>query len=42
MRVDSSRRCGDLQLQYLECVRCAARRSRVVDRAEVWPRKGKA
>jgi hypothetical protein len=39
MKVDSSRRAGGLQVRYLECTRCKARRREVVDADQVWRRK---
>jgi hypothetical protein len=39
MRVESSKRAGSAQVQYLECRGCKHRRSRVVDAAHVWRRK---
>ena len=41
MRVDSSRRCGDMQIQYVACTQCEERRKREVPISEIWakPRK---
>jgi hypothetical protein len=39
MKVDSSRRAGELQVRYLECPRCKARRRQVVEADQIWRRK---
>lgn len=39
MRVETSRRSGSVQLQYLACRECHARRSRAVPADTVWQRR---
>jgi hypothetical protein len=37
-RVDSSKRAGTVQVQYVQCVACRARRRQVVPASAVWRR----
>jgi len=41
MRVERSRRCGDVQLQYAACTACQEKRKQIVPVSEIWakPRK---
>lgn len=41
MRVETSRRNGSVQLQYLACRECHARKSRAVPTSQVWQRRTK-
>jgi hypothetical protein len=39
MRVDSSKRAGPNQVQYVECQSCRERRRLIVPATQVWRRK---